>query len=149
MNVTEAVLALVAVVVVAVIAYRAGYLQGQAELLRQGQPTEAEWNAMRMKPLLPRWRGVAGWALYVFSGLLLCLFMFLAYRYARGWGWTFLMAAWVSVVRHLHGRDLARRVVLEAPPRGRSTRQQGELCMIAGVGVAVTFSGPRVTTEPR
>jgi hypothetical protein len=95
MNVTEVVLALVAVVVVAVIAYRAGYLRGQAELLRHGQPTEAEWNALRMKSLLPRWRRVAGWAAYVFSGLLLCLFLFLAYRYARGWGWTFLMAAWV------------------------------------------------------
>jgi hypothetical protein len=30
----------------------------------------------------------------VFSGLLLCLFLLLAFRYARDWGWTFL-AAWV------------------------------------------------------
>ena len=95
MNVTGVVLALFALVVVAVIAYRAGYLRGQAELLRQGQRTEAEWNARLMKSVLPRWRRVAGWAAYVFSGLLLCLFLFLAFRYAQGWGWTLLIAAWV------------------------------------------------------
>ena len=54
-----------------------------------------EWNALHMKSVLPRWRRVAGWAAYVFSGMLLCLFLALAYRYAQGWGWTFLMAAWV------------------------------------------------------
>ena len=94
MSVNGVVLALFALVVVAVIAYRAGYLLGQAELLHQGQPTEAEWNALRMTSVLPRWRRVAGWAAYVSSGLLLCLFLFLAFQYAQGWGWTFLMAAW-------------------------------------------------------
>jgi len=48
-----------------------------------------------MKSVLPRWRRATGWAAYAFSGLLLCLFLSLAYRYAKGWGWTFLMAAWV------------------------------------------------------
>jgi hypothetical protein len=48
-----------------------------------------------MKSVLPGWRRAAGWAAYVFSGMLLCFFLALAYRYARGWGWTFLMAAWV------------------------------------------------------
>jgi hypothetical protein len=94
MNVTEVGVALFALVVVAVIAYRAGYLRGQAELL-QRQPTGAERNALRMKSVLPRWRRVAGWAAYVFSGLLLCLFLFLAFQYAKAWGWTVLMAAWV------------------------------------------------------
>ena len=94
MNVTDVVLVLFTLVVVAVIVYRAGYLRGQAELLRQGQRTEAEWNARRMTSVLPRWRRVAGWVAYVFSGLLLCLFLFLAYRYAKAWGWT-LIAAWI------------------------------------------------------
>ncbi len=48
MSVTGVGLALLALVVVAVIAYRAGYLLGQAELFHQGQPTEAEWNALRI-----------------------------------------------------------------------------------------------------
>ena len=48
-----------------------------------------------MKSVLPRWRRVAGWAAYVFCGMLLGFFLALAYRYAKGWGWTFLMAAWV------------------------------------------------------
>src|SRR5258706_13104487 len=48
-----------------------------------------------MKLVLPRRRRVAGWAAYVFSGMLFCVFLVLAYRYARVWGWTFLMAAWV------------------------------------------------------
>ena len=54
-----------------------------------------ERNALHMKSVLPRWRRVAGWAAYVFSGMLLGFFLALAYRYAKGWGWTFLMAAWV------------------------------------------------------
>jgi len=87
-NVTGVILVLFALVGVAVMAYRAGYWRGQAELLRQ-EPTEAEWS------VLPRWRRVAGWAAYVFSGMLLCFFLALAYRYAKGWRWTFLMAAWV------------------------------------------------------
>ena len=90
MNVTGVVVwAFFALVVVAVVAYRVGYMRGQAELLRQWQPTEAELNALRMKSVLPRWRRVAGWTAYVFSGLLLCLFLFLAFRYAQGWGWAF------------------------------------------------------------
>lgn len=95
MNVTEVVFALVALVVVAVIGYRAGYLRGRAELLLQVVPTEAEWNELRMTSVLPRWRQVAGCVAYVFSGLLLCLFLALAYRYAKGWGWSVLLAAWV------------------------------------------------------
>jgi hypothetical protein len=75
--------------------YRAGYLRGRAELLLQVVPTEAEWNELRMNSVLPRWRQVAGWAAYVFSGLLLCLFLAFAYRYATGWGWSFLLTAWV------------------------------------------------------
>ena len=55
----------------------------------------ASETPMRMKSVLPRWRRAAGWAAYVFSGMLLCCFVALAYRYARGWGWTFLMTAWV------------------------------------------------------
>jgi hypothetical protein len=98
MNVTGVVLVLFALVVVAVIAYRAGYLRGQAELLHQGQPTEAEWNEWRMNSVLPRWRRVAGWAAYVFSG-----------------------PSRIGMPRNLSGRDLARRVVLEAPPRGPRT----------------------------
>ena len=54
----------------------------------------SEWNARRMKLVLPGWRRVAGWAAYVFSGVLLCVFLALAYRYAKVWGWTFLMATW-------------------------------------------------------
>ena len=88
MNVTGVILVLFALLGVAVMAYRAGYWRGQAELLRQ-EPTEAEWS------VLPRWRRVAGWAAYVFSGLLFCLFLFLAYRYAQSRRWTFWVAAWV------------------------------------------------------
>jgi hypothetical protein len=82
-------------VIVAVIAYRVGYLWAQVEFLNQSQMIEAKWSMLPMKaPMLPRWRRVAGWAAYMFSALLLCLFLALAYRYAKGWGWTFLMAAW-------------------------------------------------------
>ena len=88
MNVTGVILVLFALVGVAVMAYRAGYWRGQAELLRQ-EPAEAEWS------VLLRWRRVAGGAAYVFSGLLFCLFLFLAYRYAQGGRWTFWVAAWV------------------------------------------------------
>jgi hypothetical protein len=96
MNVSGVVLALLAlVVVVAVMAYRAGYLRGQAELLRQRQPTEAERSALPMTSLLPPWRLVGGWAAYVFSVLLYGLFLFLAFRYAKAWGWTVLIVAWI------------------------------------------------------
>jgi Na+/melibiose symporter-like transporter len=57
---------------------------------------EAKWSMLPMKaPMLPRWRRVAGWVAYMFSALLLCLFLALVYRYAKAWGWTFLMAAWI------------------------------------------------------
>jgi hypothetical protein len=95
MTVTRAILALFALVVVAVMAYRAGYVRGQAELLRQRQPTAAARNALRMTAVLPWWRQVAGWAAYAWSGLLLCLFLLLAFRHAKGWGWTGLPVAWV------------------------------------------------------
>ena len=95
MNVTGVVLAVWTLAVVAVIGYRVGYLRGQAELLERGRLTAAEWNALRLKSVLPRWCRVAGWVAYMFSALLLCLFLALAYRYARGWGWTYLMAAWI------------------------------------------------------
>jgi hypothetical protein len=95
MNVTGVLLALIALVVVAVMAYRVGYRRGQAELLRPDRPTAAEWNALRMESVLPRWRRVAGWAAYVASGMLLCGFLALAYRYAKAWGGAFLMVAWV------------------------------------------------------
>jgi hypothetical protein len=85
MNTIGAVLALFALLVVAVIAYRAGYRRGDAELRRQRQPTDVA---------LPRWRRVAGWAAYTCSGLLLCLFLFLAFRHAKGWGWIGLLGAW-------------------------------------------------------
>jgi hypothetical protein len=93
-NVTGVVLALWTLAVVAVIGYRVGYLRGQAELLERGRLPEAEWNALRMKSELPRWRRVAGWAAYGVSGLLLCLFLALAYRYAQGWVWSYLVAVW-------------------------------------------------------
>ena len=83
-------LVLSALVGVALMAYTArGYWRGQADLLRQGQTDEAEGSVLR------RWRRVAGWAAYVFSVLLFCLFLFLAYRYAQGGRWSFWMAAWV------------------------------------------------------
>jgi Na+/melibiose symporter-like transporter len=86
MNTIGVVLALFALVVVAVVAYRAGYRRGDAELRRQRQSTDVA---------LPRWRRVAGWAAYTCSGLLLCLFLALAFQYAKRWGWAVLMAAWV------------------------------------------------------
>ena len=101
MSVNGVVLALFALVVVAVIAYRAGYLLGQAELLHQGQPTEAEWNALRMTSVLPRWRRVAGWAAYV--------------SVCPGLGVDLFDGGMGSLVHHLPRRDRARRVVLEAP----------------------------------
>ena len=89
------VLVLFIVIIVAVIAYRVGYLWGQAELLERGRLSAAEWNALRTMSVLPRWRRVAGWAAYMFSTLLLCLFLVLAYWHAHGWGWTYLLAAWI------------------------------------------------------
>ena len=94
MNAIGMVLALLAVVVVTVMAYREGYLRGQTELL-QGHSTEAQRNTRRMTFVLPRWRRMAGWAAYGFAGLLLCLFLALAVQYAKRGGWAVLMAAWV------------------------------------------------------
>ena len=82
-------------VIVAVIAYRVGHLWAQVEFLNQSQMIEAKWSMLPMEaPMLPRWRRVAGWAAYAFSGLLLCLFLLLAFQYAKGWGWTLLLAVW-------------------------------------------------------
>jgi hypothetical protein len=51
-------------------------------------------DALHMNSVLPRWRRVAGWVAYGFSGLLLCLFLALAYRYAQGWTWSYLLTVW-------------------------------------------------------
>ena len=83
------------VIIVAVIAYRVGYLWAQVEYLSMNQMIATKWSMRPMGAPIPRWRRVAGWAAYMFSALLLCLFLALAYRYARGWGWTYLMAAWI------------------------------------------------------
>jgi hypothetical protein len=37
---------------------------------------------------------VAGWAAYGFAGLLNCLFLSLAFLYAKRWGWAVSLAAW-------------------------------------------------------
>lgn len=88
-------LVLLALVVVAVMAYRAGYVRGQDELLDWHRSIAAERNALRMTGVLPRWRRLAGWAAYGFAGLLNCLFLSLAFLYAKRWGWAILLAAWV------------------------------------------------------
>src|SRR3982074_960364 len=87
-NVTGLGLVLFALVSGAVVAYRGGYVRGQDELPRQGQPAEAECS------VLQRWRRVAGWAAYGFAGLLNCLFLGLAFLYAKRWGWAVSLAAW-------------------------------------------------------
>lgn len=87
-------LVLLALVVVAVMAYRAGYVRGQDELLYWHRSIAAERNALRMTGVLPRWRRLAGWAAYGFAGLLNCLFLSLAFLYAKRWGWAILLAAW-------------------------------------------------------
>jgi hypothetical protein len=83
------------VIIVAVIAYRVGYLWAQVEFLSHSQMIEAKWAMLPMETPIPRWRRVAGWAAYMFSALLLCLFLALAYWYAYSWGWTYLMAVWI------------------------------------------------------
>jgi len=55
---------------------------------------EAKWRMLPMEAPIPRWRRVAGWGAYMFSALLLCLFLALAFRYAQDLGWAWLMAAW-------------------------------------------------------
>jgi hypothetical protein len=87
-------LVLLALVVVAVMAYRAGYVRGQDELLYWHRSIAAERNALRMTGVLPRWRRLAGWAAYGFAGLLNCLFLSLAFLYAKRWGWAVSLAAW-------------------------------------------------------
>ncbi len=94
MNVTGVVLVLFALVSVAVMAYRAGYLRGQDDLLHWNRSTEVARNALSMTAVLRRWRRLAGLAAYGFAGLLTCLFLGLAFLYAKRWGWTVLLAAW-------------------------------------------------------
>jgi len=82
--------------IVAVVAYRVGYLWAQVEFLSHGQMIQAKWRMLPMEArMLPRWRRLAGWAAYLFSALLLCLFLALAYWHAHSWGWAYLMAAWM------------------------------------------------------
>jgi hypothetical protein len=94
MDLTGVAIALFTLVGVALIAYRAGYLRGQADLLRQDPLGEAEWIELRVKSVLPRWRRVAGWVAYMCAVLLLCLFLLSAFRYAQDLGWAWLKAAW-------------------------------------------------------
>ena len=94
MNVTGVVLVLLALIVVAVMAYRAGYVRGQDELLQWHRSMAAERNALRLTVVLPRWRRLSGWAAYGFAGLLNCLFLALAFLYAKRWGWAVVLAAW-------------------------------------------------------
>jgi hypothetical protein len=82
-------------IIVAVIAYRVGYLWAQVEFLDPSHRLAAKWRIQPMEAPLTRWRRVGGWAAYVFSGFLLCLFLALAYWYAHAWGWTYLMAVWI------------------------------------------------------
>jgi hypothetical protein len=80
-NVIGVVLVLLALIAVAIIAYRAGYLRAQEE-------------ALRIAPVLPRWRRVGAVAAYGLAGLLTCLFLGLAFLYAKRWGWAVSLAAW-------------------------------------------------------
>jgi hypothetical protein len=89
------ILVVFALVIVAVMAYRAGYVRGQDELVHWPRSTAAERNALRITAILPRWRRLTGWAAYGFAGLLNCLFLSLAFLYAKRWGWTVSLAAWV------------------------------------------------------
>jgi hypothetical protein len=87
-NVAGVVLVLFALVVVAVIAYRVGYVRGQDELLEGHPSTAAERNEPGITAVLPRWRGLTGWAAYGFAGLLSCLFL------VKRWGWAVALTAW-------------------------------------------------------
>jgi hypothetical protein len=95
MNVAGVVLVLFALVVVAVIGYRVGYVRGQDELLEGPPSTAAERNEPGTTAVLPRWRRLTGWAAYGFAGLLSCLFLVLAFLYAKRWGWAVALAAWM------------------------------------------------------
>ncbi|MDO8475812.1 MAG: hypothetical protein Q7W02_06375 [Candidatus Rokubacteria bacterium] len=85
-------------IVVAKLAYREGYKQGQADFLTQRPPTEAERNTMLMKSVLPLWRQVGGWASIAASGLPFWVLMSLAVRYGNGSAWAFLAALLTSFV---------------------------------------------------
>jgi hypothetical protein len=93
-NVAGVVFVLFALVVVAVIAYRVGYVRGQDELLERHPSTAAERNEPGITAVLPRWRRLTGWAAYGVAGLLNCLFLSLAFLYAKRWGWAISLAAW-------------------------------------------------------
>jgi len=80
--------------IAAVVAYRVGHLWAKVEFLSMSQMIETKWRMLPMTPMLPRWRRVAGWVAYGFSGLLVCLFLALAYRYAQGWTWSYLLTVW-------------------------------------------------------
>ena len=69
-------------------------MRGQDELLQWHGSTAAERDALRMTAVLPRWRRLTGSA-YGFAGLLNCLFLTLAFLYAKRWGWAVSLAAWV------------------------------------------------------
>lgn len=86
---------LLALVVVAVIAYRVGYVRGQDELLQGDRSTAAERNEPGIAAVPPRWRRLTGWGAYVVAGLLNCLFLSLAFLYAKRWGWAVALAVWV------------------------------------------------------
>ena len=95
MNVAGVVFVLLALVVVAVIAYRVGYVRGQDELLQWHRSSAAERNEPGTAAVPPRWRRLTGWAAYGVAGLLNCLFLSLAFLYAKRWGWAVALAAWV------------------------------------------------------
>src|SRR3984893_9281003 len=61
---------------------------GRTNFLVRANRAEAECS------VLPRSRRVAGWAAYGFAGLLNCLFLGLAFLYAKRWGWAVSLAAW-------------------------------------------------------
>jgi hypothetical protein len=114
-------LALFALVVVAVMAYRAGYLRGQDELLDWNRSTEAARNALRMTAVLPRWRRVAGWAAYGFAGAAALRVPGPRISVCQGLGVGCIDGGVGALVRSLHGSGLARRAVLAAQPRGPRT----------------------------
>ena len=84
-----------ALVAVTVIAYRLGYVRGQDELRPWHGSTAAEGDALRMTPILPRWRHLTGLAAYGFAGLLNCLFLGLGFLYFKRWGWAVTLSAWM------------------------------------------------------
>lgn len=93
MHVTGVVFVLFALVVVALAAYRVGYVRGQDELLQWHRSTAAEQNESGITAVLPRWRRMIGCAAYGVAGLLNCLFLALAFLYAKRWGWAVALAA--------------------------------------------------------